>query len=895
MHTFKLAQMILSATESVGVKQLIVHHDLSIDHVHLLKKEALGCVHSDQKQAHLYATTALRLGKQLSSLAEAIGAWAMGSVSLIRGEYVSAVQHYYDGYDYLLHNGHAEHAYDLAIGYVMALAYTGQINEAIELAKLIVTENKNSVYDPHNNLGTALMCAGRYEEALEAYNKALAHAKSRANDEQMARVQQNRAYLLGCINLPEQAFVAFREAERLLLNSDRFQSDLSRLHTNWGELYTQLERYDEAEVQFAQSGSYLGSDLSLELTRLRFRQILNHLYQVDVPDDSLMDEMKMAYQLIKTCGYPKVMVETILTLLRCHRLRGEWEEATALYVELETMVGRNGIGRELTWLAYFEWANTLLAQAKMHEGIAYLERSIQSIEQVRGTFATTMMRTMFHVDKAVVFHTLAGVHVGAGRLEDAFVVQERIRARLLSEQLAGRLEKDVSRLVTVSEMAVREKGVQLQAILSDLHQLQEEANRQMVHQARVNADLSQKIDQTERVVNTLVHQIEQIKPRFSPLATQYVTTVDDVKTFLPADGCLLYYHLIDTTIHVLVINRDGIVADVPLAPLDVIERGQMRLDVSLNRALDSANNVHPELHKQIFPTLHKHTVNQLHSLYEQLLAPLERYIDGMNQLIISPIGRLFYVPFHTLFNRDLGQYALERWQISYTPSATISYLCQQKQQVGEGVFVGGYDGGNLQNVDEELAVVQSFFPTAVVENNADVQSILYHLEDKRIIHLASHARFRADNPMLSHFQLADRPLTLAEINQLTLNSELVTLSGCETGVSGLRGTDVLSLASGFMAAGTQSLLVSLWRAHDGATVQLMKTFYHQLCLGKSRVEALRSAQLQLLHDEAIHAENYVFQHPAWWGSFTLLGNWHPLDKIGKVSRETSNPQICDLG
>jgi CHAT domain-containing protein len=45
-----------------------------------------------------------------------------------------------------------------------------------------------------------------------------------------------------------------------------------------------------------------------------------------------------------------------------------------------------------------------------------------------------------------------------------------------------------------------------------------------------------------------------------------------------------------------------------------------------------------------------------------------------------------------------------------------------------------------------------------------------------LIHIAAHGRFRPDAPLFSHVELADGPLTTAEIFNLKLNAGLVTLS-----------------------------------------------------------------------------------------------------------------------
>jgi len=55
---------------------------------------------------------------------------------------------------------------------------------------------------------------------------------------------------------------------------------------------------------------------------------------------------------------------------------------------------------------------------------------------------------------------------------------------------------------------------------------------------------------------------------------------------------------------------------------------------------------------------------------------------------------------------------------------------------------------------------------------------------------------------------------------------LVTLSACDTGSGEAKaGEGVMGLRRGFMQAGTQHLLMTLWRISDRTTVQIMTDFY----------------------------------------------------------------------
>ncbi len=94
----------------------------------------------------------------------------------------------------------------------------------------------------------------------------------------------------------------------------------------------------------------------------------------------------------------------------------------------------------------------------------------------------------------------------------------------------------------------------------------------------------------------------------------------------------------------------------------------------------------------------------------------------------------------------------------------------------------------------------------------------------------------------------DKCLTLDAI--FTLNLErcrLVTLSACETGLIDINNTsdEYIGLPSGFLVAGSPSVVSSLWRVNDLSTTLLMIKFYQNLKSGSTVAIALNQAQTWL--------------------------------------------------
>jgi CHAT domain-containing protein len=146
----------------------------------------------------------------------------------------------------------------------------------------------------------------------------------------------------------------------------------------------------------------------------------------------------------------------------------------------------------------------------------------------------------------------------------------------------------------------------------------------------------------------------------------------------------------------------------------------------------------------------------------------------------------------------------------------------------------------------------------------------------RVLHVATHAQADTIDPLHSSILLApatqpaDGPdsLLAKDIYNLKLNDvSLVTLSACETGLGRIaRGDEILGFTRAFFYAGATSLIVSMWPVADASSTLTMRTFYAQLAQGHPAIDAMRTAQLQVLHTPH-------FGHPFFWAPFDLMGGW----------------------
>jgi CHAT domain-containing protein len=137
------------------------------------------------------------------------------------------------------------------------------------------------------------------------------------------------------------------------------------------------------------------------------------------------------------------------------------------------------------------------------------------------------------------------------------------------------------------------------------------------------------------------------------------------------------------------------------------------------------------------------------------------------------------------------------------------------------------------------------------------------LAEFNVIHLAVHAVSDSQYPERSSLILGVDPspaddglLQVREIMLLYLNAELVTLSACETGMSGEAG--VVSLGEAFLIGGAKAVVVSLWNVEDHSTTVLMEYFYTHLAQGEDKATALAHAKRDFIAQNNNNKDNSPF-------------------------------------
>jgi CHAT domain-containing protein len=258
----------------------------------------------------------------------------------------------------------------------------------------------------------------------------------------------------------------------------------------------------------------------------------------------------------------------------------------------------------------------------------------------------------------------------------------------------------------------------------------------------------------------------------------------------------------------------------------------------------------------------------LHRLYGLIIAPLHAHLEAVapRRLLVIPYGALHLAPFHALWNG--GQYLLESYEISYAASASLA-VRRRSNGNGNLCSLAGLalrDEAIPQAETEVRSAAQHFGEVQLyLDEEAGLAGLWEAAQSGDVLHIATHGVFRPDNPFFSALKLADGWIDVRTIYRLPLSARLVVLSACESGAVQVQGSDeAIGLARGFLGAGAESLVVSLWNVHDASAARLMDEFYTQLTTQNQRpAAALRAVQCEAARSN---------RHPYYWAPYVVMGD-----------------------
>jgi len=567
--------------------------------------------------------------------------------------------------------------------------------------------------------------------------------------------------------------------------------------------------------------------------------------------------------------------------------QGNYEESTKFYqkaIDLALEIE----GGHILWEAYLEIANAYAKQDKAVEALENYKNSISITEDIRSQIKLEEFRASYlGTDKRIdayhnIIHLLYTLHKNnAGKAYDieAFNYLERAKARAFLDSLELS-QVNISRGIAFK---LQNQEKEIMKDISNIYNKLLAAKLSPEEKKEIQEQLTDKEDELE----TLKREIRTKSPVYANLKYPEAITLEETqKELLDAKTAFFAYSIGRENSYTFVITKKD-------------------LSIFLLPSKDRIQSLVTD-YKKIITDKENQNFHLGYELFRALVLPgLDKNIK---KIIFIPDDILHSLPFETLVTHEKSKHWLiEDYKIAYAPSiSSLREIIERKKSNStkrhmDILALGDPDFGSLEKENIGNNMLQNFFSSndfsffrlkysgteierisslfkktkskVIQRENATEERLKKSdLEDYKIIHLATHSIIDDKRPARSFivFSLDNDPeedgfLQMREIYNLNLNSDLVTLSACQTGLGQLiKGEGIEGINRAFFFAGSSSVLMSLWAVNDQATYQLMERFYTYLRSSESIMDGLRKAKLEMIDSD-------VLSHPYYWAGFVISG------------------------
>ncbi len=241
--------------------------------------------------------------------------------------------------------------------------------------------------------------------------------------------------------------------------------------------------------------------------------------------------------------------------------------------------------------------------------------------------------------------------------------------------------------------------------------------------------------------------------------------------------------------------------------------------------------------------------------------PVELWLDEK----MTPLGAqsaVSYLPTLAMADAPLpasaGKGVLALGDARFDQTLQIDTLGATKEMTNRGTRATPGFAPLPETRDEINAILKNVREggTAILGANATKAAFLQESEKApyRYLHFATHGVVGGEIPRLNEPALVLTPepgdpgfLTASEIGRLTVRSDLVVLSACNTGNGEyFNGEGLMGLGRAFILAGARAVVVSMWPVDSLTTKELMIHFYLELEKTGDARQALASARRAIM-------------------------------------------------
>ncbi len=770
------------------------------------------------------------------------------------------------------------------------------LNKLTDLYIKLYGSDNIKLVDPYINLGIVYNALKHYDMALQYYSAALNIYKKYLpeNNPEVLALLNNIAVVYRKMGNYETAIQYYDKILRLTKQQDTASYKIPIILTNIGGIYYTNQNYDSAVVYYDRAIKYFHRLYGLHNPNLVIPYInLGYVYMKKQDYNAALKMLQYAIIAnIKDFDNtdPFSSPSKIITYYNGLKLLETLSNKSVCFIQLYKQT-------DSTFYLEKAFENFLLADSLIHE-----QRKIivsQKDKLILNAHSLKVYENAIYTCKQ-----LASTDKNKRNfyLNQAFYFVERNKASLLAQAINATKATKIAGIpdsLLQKEKLLKERIGYIENKLAKAQNFSVEISPQNIKEENnPEAEYTQEANLRNLLFNyksqyrQLIKYFEQNYPKYYQVKySPSIVSIKQIQNMLEPDQALISYFYGYNNLYIYTITKDtsyiGISSTKGLA--DTIVMFYKSLQSNADQAIQTFRKTGLAIYKYVMP------------------ANLPQNIDA---LIIIPDDLLNIIPFEALLESDsLPQnprdykdypYLIKSYSISYSYSSFLLYTTHVNVNTTLGPidFLGiapGFLGDNTPiflgnritpipgTIDEVKSIASIFsqkgmtYKIMLDTNATETAFKRLNLDNYKILHIATHGFIFSKDPELSAliFSKESSPddgfLYVNEIYNMTINSSLVTLSACETGLGKIsKGEGVLGLSRAFIYAGAQNLVLSLWKVADKPTKDLMTAFYSNLLNSNPQIttnthysKALQKAKLMMI--------NSKLSHPYYWASFILIG------------------------
>lgn len=508
--------------------------------------------------------------------------------------------------------------------------------EALAINKEL--EKKDEISTNLNNIGGIYYAWGQFDKAILMFEEALAIEKELGREEEIAKILNNIGQVNHSWGKFDYAIENFKKALRITTNLG-LDENIGTYLNNIGQVYYSWERYDDAMKYYEKALVYDRKIENQDKISIRLNNI-GQVYESKKKYDDAIKCLKESLAIERKLGRKSEMAIRLSNMGSVYLAQSQYEQAVYYYKNaLEISQSLNEESKTATYMSNI--GVTYYNLEDYREAIKYFKKSTKLLEELRKTAAGDVKRD-YLASQITTYQDLISAYKRNNDLLNTFYTIELSRAKLLAEKLA---EPDSKMIIPSID--------QIQEEMSDEAVILIYANVDCVYIVVIAITKDKIFDVEISDSNFVTSAIEKYKTSLEA----FIESQDKVKSIIRREKKEELQGSIDKNY-----NFENLI--------------NYYRYLLVNSALGDMRNVVP-ITKDGAATNPQVARDLSRGLYDLLIRPMAKHIQGKTELIIVPDGILNFIPFETLIDEN-GKYLVEKFHIIYAPSIGVLELIEKR-------------------------------------------------------------------------------------------------------------------------------------------------------------------------------------------------------------------------